>query len=55
MAAVIEKAVRTLMGTPEGEEMRHRAMELSNKIKSSVSRGGLAHKERESFISCITK
>ncbi|KAJ8528073.1 hypothetical protein K7X08_015524 [Anisodus acutangulus] len=54
-SAVIENAVRTLMGTTQGDEMRKRAMKLSNKIKSSVSPGGLAHKERESFISCITK
>ncbi|XP_055800992.1 zeatin O-glucosyltransferase-like [Solanum dulcamara] len=54
-ATTIEKAVRTLMGTPEGVEIRQRAMELSNKIKNSVSHGGLAHKERESFITCITK
>ncbi|MCD9638597.1 hypothetical protein HAX54_022657 [Datura stramonium] len=54
-AATIEKAVKTLMGMPEGEEIRQRARELSNKIKNSVSHGGLAHKERESFISCITK
>ncbi|XP_060210102.1 zeatin O-glucosyltransferase-like [Lycium barbarum] len=54
-AMAVEKAVKSLMGTLEGEEMRQRAIELSNKIKNSVSHGGLAHKERESFISCITK
>ncbi|KAH0662414.1 hypothetical protein KY284_027345 [Solanum tuberosum] len=53
-AAAIEKAVKTLMGTPEGEEMRQRAVELSNKIKNSVSHGGLARKEMESFIFNIT-
>ncbi|WMV34619.1 hypothetical protein MTR67_028004 [Solanum verrucosum] len=53
-AAAIEKAVKTLMGTPEGEEMRQRAVELSNKIKNFVSHGGLARKEMESFISNIT-
>ncbi|XP_019248313.1 PREDICTED: zeatin O-glucosyltransferase-like [Nicotiana attenuata] len=54
-ATAVEKAVKTLMATTEGEEMRQRAMELSNKIKNSVSRGGLARKEMESFISCITR
>ncbi|MCD7467794.1 hypothetical protein HAX54_005416 [Datura stramonium] len=53
-AAAIEKAVKTLMGIPEGEEMRQRAVELRNKIKNSVSHGGLARKEMESFISNIT-
>ncbi|XP_059276544.1 zeatin O-glucosyltransferase-like [Lycium ferocissimum] len=52
-ASTIEKAVKTLMGTTEGEEMRQRAAELSKKIKSSISRGGLARKEMESFISRI--
>ncbi|KAJ8557905.1 hypothetical protein K7X08_004671 [Anisodus acutangulus] len=53
-ATAIEKAVKTLMGTPEGDEMRQRAVELKNKIKNSVSHGGLARKEMESFISNIT-
>ncbi|KAM3383474.1 zeatin O-glucosyltransferase [Capsicum galapagoense] len=54
-ASTIEKAVKTLMGTTEGEEMRQRAVELSKKIKSSVSDGGPARKEMESFISIIIK
>lgn len=54
-AAAIEKAVRTLIGTPEGEGMRQRAVELRDNIKNSASYGGLAHKEMESFISYITK
>nr|UHH90548.1 UDP-glycosyltransferase [Nicotiana benthamiana] len=53
-ATTVEKSVKTLMATTEGEEMRQRAMDLSNKIKNSVRRGGLARKEMESFISCIT-
>ncbi|XP_055801245.1 zeatin O-glucosyltransferase-like [Solanum dulcamara] len=54
-ASTIEKAVKTLMGTIQGDEMRQRAVELSEKIKSSASRGGLARKEMESFISHIIK
>ncbi|KAH0735849.1 hypothetical protein KY285_011556 [Solanum tuberosum] len=54
-ASTIEKAVNRLMGTTEGIEMRQRAVELSNKIRNSVSRGGDARKEIESFISCIIK
>ncbi|KAM3321380.1 zeatin O-glucosyltransferase [Capsicum chacoense] len=54
-ASTIEKAVKTLMGTTEGEEMRQRAVELSKKIKSSVRDGGPARKEMESFISIIIK
>ncbi|XP_015077379.2 zeatin O-glucosyltransferase-like [Solanum pennellii] len=54
-AVAIEKAVKTLMGTPEGEEMRQRVVELRDNIKKSVSHGGLAYKEMESFISYIIK
>ncbi|XP_049392838.1 zeatin O-glucosyltransferase-like [Solanum stenotomum] len=51
----IEKSIKVLMDTTEGEEMRKRAVELSNKIKSSFSPGGVTTKEVESFISYITK
>ncbi|KAM3383476.1 hypothetical protein P3S68_009051 [Capsicum galapagoense] len=54
-ASTIEKVVKTLMGTTEGEEMRQRAVELSKKIKSSVRDGGPARKEMESFIANIIK
>ncbi|XP_009762775.1 zeatin O-glucosyltransferase-like [Nicotiana sylvestris] len=54
-AKAVEKAVKTLMDTTEGEEKRQRAMELSNKIKNSLSHGGVARKEMESFISCIIR
>uniref|UniRef100_M1ADJ2 UDP-glucosyltransferase n=2 Tax=Solanum tuberosum TaxID=4113 RepID=M1ADJ2_SOLTU len=52
-ASTIEKSVKTLMGTIEGEEMRQRAVELSKQIKNSVRSGGLARKDMESFISHI--
>uniref|UniRef100_A0A0V0ICF0 Putative ovule protein n=1 Tax=Solanum chacoense TaxID=4108 RepID=A0A0V0ICF0_SOLCH len=51
----IEKSIKVLIDTTEGEEMRKRAVELSNKIKSSFSPGGVTTKEVESFISYITK
>ncbi|KAM3321385.1 hypothetical protein P3S67_008587 [Capsicum chacoense] len=54
-ASTIEKAVKTLMGTTEGEEMRQRVVEMSKKIKSSISDGGPARKAMESFISNIIK
>nr|UYR28579.1 xylosyltransferase [Solanum commersonii] len=52
-ASTIEKSVKTLMGTIEGEEMRRRAVELSKQIKNSVRSGGRARKDMESFISHI--
>ncbi|PHT73744.1 Zeatin O-glucosyltransferase [Capsicum annuum] len=54
-ASTIEKAVNTLMGTTEGEEMRQRTVELRKKIKSSVSDGEPAREAMESFISNIIK
>ncbi|KAM3382977.1 hypothetical protein P3S68_008552 [Capsicum galapagoense] len=54
-ASTIEKAVKTLMGMAEGEKMRQRAVELRKMIKSSVSHGGPARKEMESFTSNIIK
>ncbi|CAN4096573.1 unnamed protein product [Withania somnifera] len=54
-ASTIEKVVNTLMGTIEGEEMRQRTVDLSNKIKKSVSHEGPARTEMEFFISIIIK
>ncbi|TMX00829.1 hypothetical protein EJD97_025862 [Solanum chilense] len=52
-AATIEKSVKTLMGTVEGEEMRQRAVKLSKQMKNSVRSGGLARKDMEAFIAHI--
>ncbi|XP_015061410.1 zeatin O-glucosyltransferase-like [Solanum pennellii] len=52
-ASTIEKSVKTLMGTIEGEEMRQRAVKLSKQMKNSVRSGGLARKDMEAFISHI--
>ncbi|XP_004251744.1 zeatin O-glucosyltransferase [Solanum lycopersicum] len=52
-ASTIEKSVKTLMGTVEGEEMRQRAVKLSKQMKNSVRSGGLARKDMEAFISHI--
>lgn len=51
----IEIAVRTLMNSPEGEEMRQRAIELSKAIKMAVGDGGSTQKEMDSFIAHITR
>ncbi|MCD7447694.1 hypothetical protein HAX54_032887 [Datura stramonium] len=51
----IEIAVRTLMNSPEGEEMRQRATELSKAIKTSVGDGGSTQKQMDSFIAHITR
>ncbi|KAL2466030.1 UDP-glycosyltransferase 73C3 [Abeliophyllum distichum] len=49
-AIAVEKAVRTLMDSEEGEEMRHKAAELAVAVKQSVMEGGATRKEMDSFI-----
>ncbi|XP_019239822.1 PREDICTED: zeatin O-glucosyltransferase-like, partial [Nicotiana attenuata] len=53
-ANTIENGVRTLMTSIKGEEMRQRAVELSQAIKMSVKDGGATKKQMESFIAHIT-
>ncbi|XP_009779217.1 zeatin O-glucosyltransferase-like [Nicotiana sylvestris] len=51
----IENGVRTLITSPEGEEMRQRAIALSQAIKMSVKDGGATKEQTESFIAHITR
>ncbi|XP_055802297.1 zeatin O-glucosyltransferase-like [Solanum dulcamara] len=52
---VVENAVKTLMASSEGDEMRKRAANLSNAIKKSVTDGGMNRAEMDSFIAHITR
>ncbi|OIT28893.1 zeatin o-glucosyltransferase [Nicotiana attenuata] len=52
---MVENAVKTLMASPEGDEMRKRAVDLSNAIKKSVTDGGVNCAEMDSFIAHITQ
>ncbi|KAL2483076.1 UDP-glycosyltransferase 73C3 [Forsythia ovata] len=54
-AIAVEKAVRILMDSEEGEEMRHKAAELADAVKQSVMEGGATRKEMDSFITHITR
>lgn len=54
-AVAVEEAVRTLMGSKEGEEMRRRAARLGDDVKRSVTEGGVSRLEMDSFISYITR
>ncbi|KAK2454327.1 zeatin O-glucosyltransferase [Trifolium repens] len=54
-ASDIENAVRTLMETKEGDEMRERAMDLKNAIRISLQEGGVSRMEMDSFIAHITR
>ncbi|GFP87757.1 zeatin o-glucosyltransferase [Phtheirospermum japonicum] len=53
-SGVVESAVRKLMGSEEGDEMRKRAKELGDAVKQSVMDGGISRKEMDSFITHIT-
>nr|AAM09517.1 putative glucosyltransferase [Phaseolus lunatus] len=53
--SVVEDAVRRLMQTEEGDEMRERAGRLKNAIHKSTEEGGVSHTEMDSFIAHITK
>ncbi|MFS8027912.1 putative trans-zeatin O-beta-D-glucosyltransferase [Helianthus anomalus] len=52
-ANVVADAVKTLMGSEEGEEMRRRAVKLGGEVKGSVAEGGVSRKEMDSFMSYI--
>nr|BAK55742.1 UDP-glucose glucosyltransferase [Gardenia jasminoides] len=51
----VENAVRRLMDTAEGEEIRQRAKELSKTVKASVMEGGISRLEMDSFIAHIRR
>nr|ARU08116.1 UGT26 [Gardenia jasminoides] len=51
----VENAVRRLMDSAEGEEMRRRAKELSKAVKGCVMEGGVSRLEMDSFISHIRR
>ncbi|KAG8371985.1 hypothetical protein BUALT_Bualt12G0019700 [Buddleja alternifolia] len=54
-ADTVEEAVRTLMESEEGEEIRKRAKELGKRVKKSMMEGGGARKEFDLFITQITR
>ncbi|XP_049368926.1 zeatin O-glucosyltransferase-like [Solanum verrucosum] len=51
----IEKVVRILMASKEGEEMRKRAKELSFGVKNAVGENGVTKNEFDAFIAHITR
>ncbi|WOH00070.1 hypothetical protein DCAR_0519426 [Daucus carota subsp. sativus] len=51
----IEKAVKKLIASKEGDEMRKRAAEYRNDIKKSVTEGGDSRLEMDSFVDHITR
>ncbi|TMW85460.1 hypothetical protein EJD97_023111 [Solanum chilense] len=53
-AAKVKNAVRFLMDSAEGEELRRRVTELSSSVKKSVTNGA-SRKEMDSFVAHITR
>ncbi|VFQ95371.1 unnamed protein product [Cuscuta campestris] len=54
-AAAIEAAVRRLIGSAEGEELRVKAREMGRAVKQSVMEGGVSRVEMDSFIAHIAR
>lgn len=54
-SATVEKAVRRLMGSKEGEEIRRRAAELGGAVKRSVAEGGVSRIQLDHFIAHIRR
>ena len=54
-ASIIENAVKQLMATKEGNEMRHKALNLRDAIHGSMDEGGVSRREMDSFIAHITR
>lgn len=54
-ASTVEKKVRSLMASKEGDDMRKRAAELGATIQRSMDEGGVSRKELDSFVAHITR
>ncbi|KAG6414127.1 hypothetical protein SASPL_126845 [Salvia splendens] len=54
-SGAVESAVKRLMASEEGVEIRKRAEELGDAVRKSVLQGGISVKEMDSFIAHITK
>ncbi|KMT15051.1 hypothetical protein BVRB_3g061740 [Beta vulgaris subsp. vulgaris] len=54
-STTIESAVRSLMESEEGKEMRRRAAELGDIVRGSTVEGGTSRLEMDSFIAHITR
>lgn len=52
---VIENAVKRLMASKEGDEIRKKAVELGGNVRRSMDEGGVSRMEFDSFIAHITR
>lgn len=54
-SVIAENVVTALMASPEGDEKRKKASELSIEVKESAIHGGVNQTENDSFITHITQ
>ncbi|CAL5435027.1 unnamed protein product [Camellia sinensis] len=54
-SSTIAKAIKTLMASKEGEEMRKKAEELGGATRLSVKEGGVSRMDLDSFIAHISR
>uniref|UniRef100_A0A5B7AP14 Glycosyltransferase n=1 Tax=Davidia involucrata TaxID=16924 RepID=A0A5B7AP14_DAVIN len=54
-SSMVEEAVKRLMASKEGDEIRKRAAELGGAVRQSVAEGGVSRMELDSFIAHITR
>ncbi|ESQ37311.1 hypothetical protein EUTSA_v10002974mg [Eutrema salsugineum] len=52
---VVERAVRRLMVSEEGEEMRKRALSLKERLRASVRDGGSSHNSLDEFVHFVKR
>ena len=54
-SSMINKAVKKLMASKEGDEIRKRVEELGGELRKSTTEGGITRIEWDSFIAYITR
>ena len=54
-SSTIAKAIKTLMASKQGEQVRKRAEELGGAVRQSMKEGGVSRMELDSFITHITR
>ncbi|KAJ0611009.1 putative trans-zeatin O-beta-D-glucosyltransferase [Helianthus annuus] len=55
ISSVIEEAIRILMDSDEGNEMRKRAKKIGEDVRQSVEEGGVTRMEIDAFVAHITR
>ncbi|XP_059657228.1 zeatin O-glucosyltransferase-like [Cornus florida] len=54
-SSMVETAVKSLMVSKEGDDLRKRVVEMSGAVKRSVQEGGVSRMELDSFVAHITR